>query len=118
MGYIKHNAFIVTGNSYPETNEKFKKTYDKAKELFGDLVSEIIPALINGYQSFFVAPDGSKEGWDMSDEHDDKRKKLADYIDSLAYSDGSNGIKFVDVGFDEYHDVEIERKNASIRDDI
>lgn len=112
MGYIKHNAIIVTGDSYPEAQLRFELAYQKAKELFGDLVSNIVPALINGYQSFFIAPDGSKEGWDLSDEYDKKRKEFMDFLDSLAYSDGSNAIKFVNVSFDECHEGEIERINA------
>ena len=33
-------------------------------------VSEISPTAINGYVSFFIPPDGSKEGWKESTEGD------------------------------------------------
>lgn len=111
MGYIKHNAIVVTGASYDSI--RFHKAYDKARELFGyESVSDTVKSTLNGYISFLVAPDGSKEGWPESNEYDDKRKQLADYIDSLAYDDGSNSIDFVDVGYDEDHEASVERNNA------
>lgn len=116
MGYIRHNAIVVTGDAYPDADNKFKRVYEKAQYLFDNLVSNIIYSPINGYQSFFIAPDGSKEGWDLSDEYDQKRKEFADFIDSLAYDDGSNSIDFVDVGYDEYCEVEIDRNNKGITD--
>lgn len=111
MGYINHHAIVVTGDSYPDAEIAFRKAYEKAKELLGDLVSDVVKGKKNGYQSFFVAPDGSKEGWDLSDEHDLKRQELMNFIDSLAYEDGSNSIKYVEVSFDEYFYAEVTRKN-------
>jgi hypothetical protein len=116
MGYIRHNAIIVTGDDFPLDN-KFDRVYEKAKKIFGNLVSNVVPALTNHYQTFFIAPDGSKEGWDLSDEYDQKRKEFADFIDSLAYDDGSNSIDFVDVGYDEYCEVKIDRNNKGINDE-
>jgi hypothetical protein len=118
MGYIRHNAIVVTGDGYDEAEKKFELAYRKANELFDGLVSNVIKGKINGYQSFFVAPDGSKEGWEISVEYDSKRKELADYIDSLAYSDGSNCIQFVDVGFDEIYEAEVDRTNKERPDGI
>lgn len=112
MGYINHHAIVVTGDSYPYAEVAFRKAYEKGKELLGDLVSDVVKSKTNGYQSFFVAPDGSKEGWDLSDEHDARGEKLMDFIDSVAYEDGSNSIKYVEVSFDEYFDAEVTRKNA------
>jgi|SRR5579875_2244071 len=111
MGYIRHNAIIVTADGYQNAQEKLKLTHKKAVELFDNLVSPVITGKANGYQSFFIAPDGSKEGWDLSNEYDEKRKQFADFVDSLSYSDGSNCVQFVDVGFDEYYEVEIDRTN-------
>lgn len=111
MGYIRHNTIVVTGDSYPKAQEKTNSAHKKALELFGDLVSPVIKGKTNGYQSFFVAPDGSKEGWDLSDKYNEKRKELADFIDSLAYGDGSNCVQFIDIGFDEYFEVGIDRTN-------
>ncbi|EOR24999.1 hypothetical protein A499_06345 [Niallia nealsonii AAU1] len=112
MGYIRHNTIIVTGDNQC-VPKKVTEVHEKAKELFGTLVSEIIEGKTNGYVTFMVAPDGSKEGWDMSDEYDIKRKELADFIDSKAYGDGSNHIQFVDVAFDENFEVAIDRSNKT-----
>lgn len=113
MGYIRHNAIIVTGDSYQGAQQDFEMAHKKAKKLFGNLVSDTIKGVINGYQSFFVAPDGSKEYWTESDEFDEKRKMLAGFIDSLAHSDGGNSLQFVDVGFGDSYDTKIDRQNRS-----
>lgn len=117
MGYVRHNAIIVTGDSYPEAQKKFLEVYVKAKELFGELVSPVIPSPTNGYQTFMIVPDGSKEGWDVSDEHDVKRHVLADFVDSVAYEDSSNPIQFVDVGFDECYEAKVDRTNKERPDE-
>lgn len=118
MGNIRHNAIIVTGSDYPDAIEKFDSAHQKARELFGELVSEPIEGVINGYRSFFVAPDGSKEGWSESDQYDIKRRELCDFIDSLAYGDGSNAVHFVDVGYDEGHLASVDRTNKELGEGI
>jgi len=100
MGIIQHNSIIVSGNTAFE--EDFQKVYDFANNLFGSLVTPIITTDLNRYTFFFVAPDGSKEGWAESDSGDENRKQLCDYIDSLVFEDGSNGINYVDVSHGEY----------------
>ena len=76
MGYMVHHAFIVTCWS----NEKIKPVHEAAQRIFGDLVSEIVESTINGYVSFFVAPDGSKEGWKDSEEGDQRRDEFALWV--------------------------------------
>lgn len=73
MGYIRHHAIMVTGSDYDDRLASVHKT---AKEIFGELVSPIIESKINGYLSFFIAPDGSKEGWDISDEGNNNRAEF------------------------------------------
>jgi hypothetical protein len=112
MGYIRHNAIIVTSGGYVEANEKLQLAHQKAVDLFGGLVTPIIISVMNDHQSFFVAPDGSKEYWDTSYEYTFRRESFADYVDSFAYDDGSNPLDFVDVGYDEEGHVEVDRKTA------
>jgi hypothetical protein len=111
MGSIKHNAFIVTADDY--AIKEFDSVYDKAKELFGKQVSDVVTTKLNGHLSFFVATDGSKEGWPEAICADTKRKELADYIDSLAYDDGSNAISFVNVSYDGRNAAEVVRGNKA-----
>lgn len=78
MGYMRHHAIIVT--SWDDT--KLKLAHIKALELFSTQVSIIVPSPINGYTSFFIAPDGSKEGWEDSNIGDRKRSEFIAYVEN------------------------------------
>ena len=92
MGYIKHNAIIVTG--WEKTS--MEAVHSKAKEIFkegfkqdntnGDqLISELILGLANTQYTFMVAPDGSKEGWATSNFGDEAREELLNWISKSNY---------------------------------
>lgn len=104
MKNIKHHAIIVTCNDKESLvlvrNEilRLYKSNMEAKNA-NQLVSPIIDSLINKFCSFFISPDGSKEGYDASDDGDRIRKKIVEFLNSLADADGSNSIKFVEVAF-------------------
>lgn len=79
MGTIKHNSIVVVGSD-------LKKIRKKAVEIFRKngnekLVSELINDASNSKESFFVSPDGSKEGWKRSNDCDEARAKLCKYLD-------------------------------------
>jgi len=89
MGYMKHNAIVVTNWN----NEELKRAHDKAIEIFdakfdkeplgkkgSSIISPIIGSIINSQTSFFIAPDGSKEGWTHSDIGDEARKEFLDWL--------------------------------------
>jgi hypothetical protein len=63
MGYIRHDAIIVTAWD----SERLARCVAKAAEL-GLCHTEIVGSKSNGYASFMIVPDGSKEGWPASDE--------------------------------------------------
>ncbi len=96
MGYIKHHTIVVTSSG-----EFTNNAHNKAKEIFGHLCSVIIYSKCNFYSSFFIAPDGSKEGWDQSDLYDLKRKEFINWINEQAYEDGSNAISFAELFYGE-----------------
>jgi hypothetical protein len=98
----KHNSVIVTCDLYEK--DKFVQVLDKASDLFGSLVTQYVHTKLNGYLSFFVATDGSKEGWPEAEEADTKRKALCDFIDTFAYADGSSPFWYVDVAYGETND--------------
>ena len=77
MGYIRHHSIIVTG-----FGEYITKAHNKALEIFNELVSERVKSVCNGYESFFIAPDGSKAGWDDSIEGDEKRKQFMEWLET------------------------------------
>lgn len=76
MGTTKHHTIIVTG-----VDEAINRAHDAATSTFKELVSPIIKSKMNGYMSFFIAPDGSKEGWKDSNEYDDKRKNYIAWLE-------------------------------------
>lgn len=63
MGYVKHEAIIVTGC----VEEALKKAKSKAESL-GLRCTEVLSHNISHGFSFLVVPDGSKEGWNTSNE--------------------------------------------------
>lgn len=82
MGFMSHNAIIVTSWS----DEHTKQVHDKANEIFPE-VSELMFTM-NGNASFFIPPDGSKEGWRDSDEGDSRRAIFVSWLkDSGFYVD-------------------------------
>ena len=62
MGYMRHHAILVTSWDA----KLLASAHAQAVKMFA-YVSPISPAFVNGYQSFFIPPDGSKEGWPESD---------------------------------------------------
>lgn len=107
MGYMRHHAIIAT--SWDQ--ELLKKAHDKAMEIFNQ-VAPITPIATNGYVSFLVAPDGSKEGWTESEMGDDKRNEFIEWIETHRYSDGSISIDYVEIQFgDDDGETKIIRHN-------
>ena len=85
MRNIRHHALVVTCND----KKLIESIRSKALELYklhmeasngSLLVSEIKNSIVNQYASFFIIPDGSKEGYDASDDGDVIREKLIDFI--------------------------------------
>lgn len=75
MGYHIHHAIICTSWD----KEAILLAHNKANELFGT-VSELISGEVNSYNSFLIAPDGSKEFWKLSEEYDKKRKEFKEFL--------------------------------------
>jgi hypothetical protein len=83
---MKHNAIVVTDwdkNQLTQAHEKAKEIFNAAKFGFksgSSLVSEVITSVVNSQLSFFIAPDGSKEGWADSETGDKARKEFLDWL--------------------------------------
>ena len=90
MSHVTHHAIVVT--SWNE--EELKEAHQKAQTI-GLMVSaivlhgysDVLPAYgtlnqrrINGGGSFFVAPDGSNDGWPESDQGDVRRWHFLKYL--------------------------------------
>lgn len=97
MGWIVHNAIIVTTFSQKDV----ERAHTEARRLFNGLVTDPIESGINGYRSFLIPPDGSKEGWSESDEGDRRRAAFHEWVVAQAYEDGSSAYDVIEVAYGE-----------------
>lgn len=74
MGLIRHHAIIVTSWHRDTIGE----AHQVAINMFGKLVTSIMTSVANEYYTFFIGPDGSKEGWCISEEYDELRDRFMD----------------------------------------
>ena len=81
MGYLRRHAIVVTGDDYKESKD-ILAAHAKATEIFPG-VSPICPPQVNGERSFFIPPDGSKEGWGNSDAGDERRNSFVAWMRSF-----------------------------------
>ena len=108
MGHIKHHGIAVTSS----INELIKEAHTKAKSIFNERVSNLLNSETNDYKSFFIAPDGSKEGWDESNKGNEQRAAFVKWVNSKKYEDGSNSISFCEFFYGEDNGYcEIENHN-------
>lgn len=71
MSHYIHDAIVVT---HANARSQIVEARDKALDL-GLVCTELVESKINGFLSFMIAPDGSYENRDMSDEEDDRRER-------------------------------------------
>lgn len=90
MGHIRHVAIIVTFGDYQL--EKVKGLIKSIEEISPRQVSNIVDSPVNGYQSFFIAPDGSKLGWQHSQDGEDQRKRIIELLE-----EGDPYVSYVEV---------------------
>lgn len=110
MGYIRHNAIVVTATY----EDHIERAHAEAVRIFHApesamctyaVVTEVTPEAMNTTRSFLVGPDGSKEGWALSDEFDARRDTFIEWLRAQAYADGSSPLAWVEV---QYGDDELE----------
>jgi len=77
MGWIRHHGIVVTS----ELRDELKAAHAKAVSIF-PAVSPIVDGVVNNSGSFFVPPDGSKEGWQESKNGDSQRDAFVEYLRS------------------------------------
>ncbi len=84
-----------------------------SKEAFNMIAArraDLTTRMLYGNRSFFVGPDGSKEGWAESDEWDMRRNDLIEWMNAQRYDDDSTALKWALVQFaDENGEAEILR---------
>ncbi len=96
MGRTIHDAIVVT-SIFPDS---IREAHAKAKSLMTH-VTEIIPGMINGYESFMIAPDGSKTERDVRDTAAAARDAFISWVNEQAFDCGDNKIEYAWVQFGE-----------------
>lgn len=104
MRNIRHHSIIVTVNdkgTLEELRKKISEVYVKNMEAKNGflLISPTIPSLINNFFSFFIAPDGSKEGYDASDDADRVRKLVIELLKKYQPKDSNVIVNFVELSY-------------------
>lgn len=78
MGYLRHKTLVVNGwDAARVLKAHAAATVIFNRDGYGALVSGLVQHAVNAGGAFFIAPDGSKEGWEDSDKVD---TALASYI--------------------------------------
>lgn len=112
MGYIAHNAIIVTGYD-PKRVEAARQ---KAAEVFdARQVSSIVTGVVNSYDSFLVGPDGSKEGWSDSNEGDERRNTFLTWL--RAEWKAGNYLEWVELRYGDEEELSAVTDNGLMRED-
>jgi hypothetical protein len=107
---MRHHAIVVTSWS----EERLKAAHKRANELLPGLVTPILAGWVNEYRSFFVGPDGSKEGWNDSDKGDVARQKFREYLAETFTEDGGSYVDWAEV---QYGDDEGKTEITDSSDD-
>lgn len=124
MGYMCHHAIVVTCDSklavlaHAKAGEILAggRNEGPVRRDWAQLLSPIIPGIVNSEDTFIVAPDGSKEGWDGSDEGERLRAVFVAWLDAQRYDDGSTSFKWALVQYgDDEHDNRVLRHSDDNR---
>lgn len=94
MGYILHNAIVVTSWK----SELIIKAASVAEKT-GLQVIGPSDEVVNGYRSLLICPDGSKEGWEESNAGNDRREYFKKWMNEQRYKDGSSAIEWVEIAY-------------------
>lgn len=72
-----------------------------------------VPAISNGKATIVLCPDGSKEGWDTSNQGDYLRQRFIEELAKDNFDDGSSPWDWVEVGYGEYGQKVLRGNNAN-----
>ncbi|QST02625.1 hypothetical protein IMZ31_18935 (plasmid) [Pontibacillus sp. ALD_SL1] len=113
MSEVVHHAILVSVDDLPN-GDVLWKVHKKAQSLFDTLVSEVVHSNMNHVDSFFIAPDGSYDGREMSNRFDEKRDEFISYLESFASNNGSSPVQYAEIRYDEMQRTNLIRSNQEI----
>lgn len=99
MGNHQHHAIVITATRFRDTDNVILDIHEEARRRFGHLCSEIINSRVNGYHSFFIAPNGRVVGRIESNQWNAERE---DFIRWLRDYETSNEFAFPEWTYVEY----------------
>ena len=94
MGYIRHNAIVVTSWDEGAITAAVAEAH-----LIGLTVIWQSQEGMNGYRSLLICPDGSKEGWNESDEGNKRRRAFRAWLNEQRYADGSSSLEWFEAAY-------------------
>ena len=98
---VENNECVVATTWSDEAMQKVKDWVSGLDEESQSLFA-FVPSLINDKKTLFMAPDGSKKGWDIAKHGKALRNQLIKLLVSFDYEDGSNPFDWVEVGYGEF----------------
>lgn len=105
MGYIAHDAVIVTTSDYPWTHPADGSKAPDVEAFRAEMPEELrrlvvgpVESVANGYRTYLFAPDGSKQGWDTSELVDEWRDRFIELF-SGGLRDGSSPFDVVHIRY-------------------
>lgn len=94
MGYLVRHAIAITSGI---AHHKYLDDVRDYAESVGAQCTPIMATPVNDERTFFVCPDGSKEGWHASDVGDQQRELIVEHLRSIAYDDGSSPLVWAEI---------------------
>ena len=94
MGYIRHHAIVVTTSFSDVLQEARARAL-----LTGCLVTPVVEGHANGYATFCVVPDGSKEGWETSLNGDEARDAFVEWLRAQQWEFGDPKLEWAEVWY-------------------
>lgn len=120
MGYMVHHMIVVTSYHL----ELVQRAHARAREIFcvprmaagkHMQVTDILTSPVNHYYTFFVPPDGSKEGWSDSEDGDARRALFITWLNAQRFEDGSTSLKWAEVQYgDDSRDNRMLRHDGEV----
>lgn len=101
MSVMHHHAVIATtwkDSAVERVQDWIRILPEHQKSQFA-----LLPSVVNGYQTFVLAPDASNEEWDVSDEFDDLRSRFIAELhkDDYPEEEDCSPWDYIEVGFGE-----------------
>ncbi len=109
---VENSECVIATTWNPEAIQEIKHWVmtlePEAQQLFA-----FVPCLVNGKETVFLGPTGSKKGWDVDKYGQGFRKQLISKIRSLQYEDNSGPFSWVEVGYGEFGQKVLQGNNVN-----